>query len=321
MIIVEGPDGSGKTSIIERLRHQRRHLKALRSGIGSEGTGNWGGDDEAPIAYARKILEARDEEYINPPGSDSYGTRIAFDRFHLSEWVYGPLLRGASGISFNEMILVRRLLRALGVQVILCLPPYARTLANVMKEGRERPPYQTVEFLREAYNRFQNVLPRLVADIVFDYTRDTDRALMMPSPGRYLPDGMVGTPGARYMIVGEFSTAALDLPFFSMQNSSGYLNEALWSAGYGEHEMMFANVLTKDGEPRDLRQMLGHLNVTPEIIIALGVEARTQFYRQGINHVPIFTVPHPAFWQRFHSGDANDYVFQLRQVREATQPA
>jgi thymidylate kinase len=95
MIIVEGPDGSGKTTTIQRLGYERRQLKALRQGIGSEGANpkGWGGDDPALLAYTKKVREAQQDEMANPPGSDAYGTLIAFDRFHLSEAAYAPILR------------------------------------------------------------------------------------------------------------------------------------------------------------------------------------------------------------------------------------
>jgi thymidylate kinase len=163
MIIIEGPDGSGKTTLINRLNFDRRRLKSIRGGVGGtrfngsgDGVAGWGGNDPALLAYTRKVIEA--------------GTApIAYDRFHLSERVYGPILRAKQELSDGDLELLTAFLRETRVKVVMCLPPLAVSLANVMQNGRERPHYQTEEFLQEAYAEFERLAPW--ATIVYDYTR------------------------------------------------------------------------------------------------------------------------------------------------------
>jgi thymidylate kinase len=172
MIIVEGPDGSGKTTTIQRLGYQRRQLKALRQGLGSEGANpkGWGGDEPAMLAYTRKVMEARFEER-SAQAVWTKAAPIAFDRFHLSEVAYAPILRpDRVEIHDGELEMLTRLLRHHKVPVILCLPPFSVTLNNVTKEGRERPSYQTEGFLHQAYKAFELLAP--YATIVYDFTRD-----------------------------------------------------------------------------------------------------------------------------------------------------
>jgi len=145
LIVVEGPDGSGKSTVIKNLGYDPIKFRALRTGVGAsrpdgtcgETTGDasgWAGNRPAFDAYRQQVKNAR-------PGT-------AFDRFHLSE--------------------------------IVCLPPFETTFANVTLPGRERPAFQTEEFLRRAYGMWQAVaLNHIHLPLVqiFDYTRDSAEAL------------------------------------------------------------------------------------------------------------------------------------------------
>lgn len=158
-LIVEGPDGSGKTTVIEKLGLTRRHLKSLRGGVGGTTQEGWGGTDHAAVAYIRQLIDAPD------------GT--AFDRFYLSELVYGPILRGQSAISETDVDLVRRVACLMGILTVVCLPSFETTFKNVTTLGRERPSYQTPEFLQTAYDGWKRVLNFRTEDvIIFNYETD-----------------------------------------------------------------------------------------------------------------------------------------------------
>lgn len=163
MIIVEGPDGSGKTELISRLNHERRSLKSVTGGIGGTTPKGWA-DGRPPLqAYVTKILSAATEERAGL-------TKVAYDRFHLSEVVYGPILRGKQTLDEGSLHTLNDYLRGQRIPVILCLPSFHTTFANVMREGRERPSYQTMEFLRQAYDEFTKMAPW--ATHIFNYEAD-----------------------------------------------------------------------------------------------------------------------------------------------------
>lgn len=117
LIVVEGPDGSGKTTLIENLRHtSKRYFGIARM--------------QGPPNSLDDLLRA-----LNWLGHSSKSSLpIICDRHPLiSERIYGPLLRGTDyvekGIPGNG-----RILRALVDRVIYCRPPNKVILEGVRKE-------------------------------------------------------------------------------------------------------------------------------------------------------------------------------------------
>lgn len=156
MVIIEGPDGSGKSTLIKHLGLDPLWMGGVRvrtpEGVRSVD----------PQLSVPEQLYGQIENWLGKP--------IAFDRFHLSEHVYGPLLRGQEEVTLDHLDVLGGVLRKHSVPVILCLPPLNVAYDNVVREGRPRPAYQTDEFLRRAYDRFSFLQPW--ATIVYDFTRD-----------------------------------------------------------------------------------------------------------------------------------------------------
>lgn len=163
MIIIEGPDGSGKSMLISRLKHTRRSYKSINGGVGGDTAKGWANKRPAMVAYVDEVLRQQHQELVDLQPT-------AFDRFHISEVVYGPMLRGQQTIDETDLEKINQFLRLKRVPVILCLPPFGYTFHNVRIEGRDRPAYQTYDFLKTAYDRFQTLAP--YATLVFDYTKD-----------------------------------------------------------------------------------------------------------------------------------------------------
>lgn len=321
MIIVEGPDGSGKSTFIQNIKARSKKYRALRGGQGGTGAdgscaktdSGWGGTLEAPIAYAKAIIASQAE------GVD------ALDRFHLSEVVYGPMLRGESGINPTEVKILQRLLLARDIPSVVCLPPFPITKANVATPGRERPAFQTDKFLWSAYSKWASVaFSGKHHALVYDYTRVPD-----PEPwllAQYVPGAeilnraIVGSPCAKYLFVGERSTLPVDLPFFSTRGAAGELNNAVWEAGFRESEMAFVNALDTKGHTNPLTQ----LPLTVSHVIALGQTARDAVQSQLgrdvgkqtlTGRLKIHQMKHPQFWKRVHARQSNEHVQQLHALR------
>lgn len=292
-LIIEGCDGSGKTTLINNLGLPHRvHLKAMRGGVGGSTAAGWGGQDEAPTAYAKQILGA-------PEGT-------AFDRFYLSELVYGPLLRGTSDVTTEETILVDRVLRAQVVQTILCVPPFTTTLRNVQQEGRERPSYQTLPFLRSAFAGFLS-LAEAHRVVRYNYLQDLVplRENLEAGDMCRLPAQVIGSPGAKYLIV---TTDNLFLPLLSMQDpSAAMINQALWYAGIREEDMAFTNARHWTAHSRGLR---GALLASTQTVIAVGLEAYHAVQRDIMEANHVMAVPDRGF---------TTMVQTLRTIRDMTE--
>lgn len=100
IIIIEGPDGSGKTTLAKKLSKQTGYPLVHRSAPKS--------DDEKTAMkemYLRCIREGAD---------------AIFDRCWYSEMVYGPIMRDASVISYPNMYALEKRLTDHGALIIYC---------------------------------------------------------------------------------------------------------------------------------------------------------------------------------------------------------
>lgn len=108
MILIEGPDGVGKTVLARRLTDMYamnpvRHLTSR--------------DRDKPV-----------REYL----TEAVAYRGVYDRLHLSEAVYGTVLRGVSSLNHEDMRVITAAIRATGGLVVVVLPTevdYVRMLA------------------------------------------------------------------------------------------------------------------------------------------------------------------------------------------------
>jgi hypothetical protein len=282
-IIVEGPDGAGKTTLVNALRQR---LSCLRY------------HHEGPPPKEGSILR-------------HYGSLIAtkddtiFDRAHFGELVYGPLLRGQSGLESRDMVMMRRLTRGLGVISILCLPPWEVCRTNT----ETRSEYLSAQQRDSAYWRWT----RLVGEFthVYDYTIADG---LLP-PLECLPSlntGFIGSPEAKYVFVGERSNDPSPLTFFGYENSSGYLHEAITRAGFAEKDICFTNALLPDGSPNPNLTNPG-FGYDAYVYIALGTVAAKACSKKRL---AAYHVPHPQYWKRFHHHDMTAYVDMLKGAQE-----
>jgi hypothetical protein len=287
-VILEGPDGSGKTTLARRLCHS---LKLAYHHEGPPPT-----NVPALEHYARLLAEAK--------------RPTLFDRLHLGELVYGPLLRGASRLSNRDVRLLNRIIRGSGSTMVICGPPLETCLRNI--RGRNEL-IKDEAVLREAYDRWRSVSDTWpVNSIRYDYSAPCPSTLRFDWDA--LPDGVVGDPFASLLLIGEQPNGDLDLPFFGAAHSSLYLDEVVQRAGITESRLAFTNALSASGQVRDLAFIVSQM---PRLktVVALGRVAEAQCARQ---HLPPFVavkaLPHPQFRKRFHAARTDEYVQMFREV-------
>lgn len=118
MFIVEGPDGAGKTTLIQRLQKELKFDVMPRPCTSDQGVD--------PSSLANWV----NEDLSRPVHSGGF-----YDRYPLiSEPIYGPLIRGQVATRFDDVKwFMDRLtmLQARNPVIVYCLPPRAEVLKNV----------------------------------------------------------------------------------------------------------------------------------------------------------------------------------------------
>lgn len=131
IIILEGPDGSGKTTLANKLAEQTGYDVVHMSMPKSE---------EEKVKMFSMYKQALEE-------SDN----VIFDRCWYSEMAYGPVMRGASYISHNNMYELENILAKKGAIVIYCKDNPKTLWSRCMRRGED---YVTKfrSFLEICYN-------------------------------------------------------------------------------------------------------------------------------------------------------------------------
>jgi thymidylate kinase len=146
VIILEGPDGGGKTTLASWL-HNTHGYVIVKTGPPGPGDVN--------AAYTAVLNAA-----IGRPD------KTVFDRLHLGEAIYGPLLRGVDRMGADGLALIEQIIADNNVQLIICCPPW-----NVLVDGwRAKDDLLKNESqLRTVYNRYVEEAKRLKL-AVYDWT-------------------------------------------------------------------------------------------------------------------------------------------------------
>lgn len=162
-VIVEGVDGSGKTTLCERLAQT---YNAEYAHVGP------------PREYMTPFAEHLEYALL----SNDYG-RIIFDRFHLGCFAYGPIFRpkkdveGIGDFYRADWALLERIFYD-HCLLVLCDPGWDTVEHNVTQKGGSGPfpEYeQDLKKLHEVHRRFKLAREHSeLRSIVYDYTEDVD---------------------------------------------------------------------------------------------------------------------------------------------------
>lgn len=295
VIILEGPDGGGKTilaqSLVEKYGFKYEHEGPPEP--------SWSSD----CLFRHYVMTLYKAQHSRQP--------VVLDRHYLGETIYGPVMRDRSLLTDNQVTLIERIVRAGGTRVVLCLPHWDNVLRNwLAKKGQdyvdksERLHTIYKMYHAEAIDGHDGLLER------YDYTRTKDfKVYSRPE----LPPWVIGSPIADILLVGERVNTRItrtDWAFFASNGSSGYLNRVIREAGLTEVRIALMNAYPPNkAEFKELEPVIRRLPLLRRVV-CLGREASRACQIQGIKHTSLH---HPSYIKRFNL-DRADYVKQLREA-------
>ena len=162
MIIVEGPDGAGKTTLVKEIVDQ------FGIAIGERGTK----DRDKLWQVTRSDTYKALHNAVDPDSEIQL-----WDRLFYSEFVYWDLV-GRQKPEFNkaDRVLIPQLISALQAPLIWCLPPENEVIENTLNEGHQMAGVE--ENIKKIYQRYRNMLSDRVLIpqqpsiklMIYDYT-------------------------------------------------------------------------------------------------------------------------------------------------------
>jgi thymidylate kinase len=310
LIIVEGPDGAGKTTLIKKtFKKQSRVFKMRHHGA-------YPGEEEIAQHYMKTMWPAFTGRQA-----------IIMDRCWLAEPIYGAAFRQGQdriGVAYARM-LERVALTCRGV-VVLCLPPFsvcAKAFKARLAVGKEY--LDSVPTLRKVYDGYeylhhQRVHSCALPIVKYDWRKAVTGLnglydyMELHRPARNMgPGAGHWAPGEVVLLVGERLSPGVRAGFppfvsFTRAGCSAWLAEQLHTGGILERQLYWVNALGKGGRPIDPTFVAG---LKPKRIIALGEVAAGWCRASG--HA-FDSAPHPQYWKRFKSSEPYQLINMLKEV-------
>ncbi len=283
-LILEGPDGAGKTTLAEQLGGEMWH----HSFYPDAKEGFW--------ETCKSIIS----------------NVQTVDRLYYSELVYSPIHRQIQQRYGARTRMFDRLIWASGRVIVHARPGY-ETCHKAWASGREEmvKDVQVFQAIYEAYGQLRWNTPTVEYDWTKTSLRDLKEQLAAAADNMAVNAG----PGIGHfkkgniLIVGDQANdpvIGVDLPFVHWGNSSAWLAEKLDASGISESELYWVNCKNMMGDlimPHFVEELM------PRAVVALGEDAARWC---SMADVPCFTVEHPQYWKRFRNSDPYPLVNYLR---------
>lgn len=290
LVIIEGCDKSGKTTLAKKLSDKLKwpicHFSAP-------------GDDPAE-EYAKFAKQQGD---------------FICDRFFVGELVYGPLLRNKNSMSSLEIKTIERICRLNGNLLIHMDLDYSVIEKRFKALGDDNV---SIGENWEAYQRFKEIIScrnlsllKIQNEKQIDVNFIIEKAMQIKIKADSIKPYVTGIGtiiGRKIVFVGDKlnpKSTRFNVPFDGGP-ASEYLCTAMSLAGVSENFVYLTNADTLGYiEIRTLKS----LGATQ--FIALGTEANKQLERLGIKHKKI---DHPQYWNRFHHNKVDNYAKMLKSA-------
>lgn len=150
IIIIEGADGAGKTTLAEKIKAQTGYMMLHRTQPKNE-------EDK------KRMMD----EYIQVIKA---GKNCILDRSWYSEMVYGPVMRDASTITYPQMYELERLLAKNGALVIYCTAPEATLWKRCLTRGEDYvTQLETFHEICKGFDQLMYDVPHHIPVLTYEY--------------------------------------------------------------------------------------------------------------------------------------------------------
>lgn len=295
-LIMEGVDGGGKSTLVEKLisllDDRGLTVDSLHRGV-----------PERPVLDEYQL----DVEDYRP----GQGRAILADRWHWGDLVYGELYRGESYLGEAGFRFVELFLRSRGAVTILIENDVSEIRRRLVERGED---YLQLDHIGRVIEHYQRVFRDSVTGAIV--TREPDPEAVIKH-GEFWANSTadlapfptyIGGRSPRVLLVGDKrgDPSTPSLTAFrptTRGNSAQFLLEALPAKLWKEVGLCNAN------EETDLPALVEVLAQPP--VIALGHEASKALRSCGIEHA---AVPHPQKVRRFHHAQKIQYGWLIESV-------
>lgn len=320
MIIVEGPDNVGKSTLIKQLIELDPSLRVLHRDRYWPSRG-----ESIATSYLRALVPTEGDRTAHNNG-------IA-DRMFASECIYGALFRDGCRMTDGEHFAIRNVLNSYDAIAVHCDAPDETILENW--KSREQL-YDDPLLIARAYRqRFAEIFAtnalmrydwtsphalQMRKDIIALHHAKREKMRRALAWWSAMPYGVGQLRHPRVILIGESSSpqAKTSVPF-----ANGPAGDFLaWTIA--RTQRIVGDWLARDiyvtnaekGTQQDaaiLREELAFLvHPTRTVVITLGREAERmlEYVRPSLSKQPvaITNLPHPMFWRRFHWENRREYV-------------
>jgi hypothetical protein len=320
LVICEGTDGGGKSTLAEALKEEWSHYhwaseplelaRVIHTGPPPDPTADVFADYEMPFEKEPLKSEVLSDKHL-----------VILDRWHLGDRIYGPKYRGFARYTEAGLLHTEMMLNSLGAVKVICSPPLSIVQKRVVNRGDD---YIDIEDLPRIYAEYiehgerygyyffgmqdsQLIVQHLLNDASYKTTNACE--LYDVSAGTYtgalFPDIIIagdqlgGTPEL------QLKRGGFTRPFTpnSPATSCEWLMSAIYQTGF-LNIIGLVNVNHPGVDAGKLAQLRPHASW-----VALGAAASTTLSYHKIKHQRI---SHPSYARRFRHAYHDEYARQLK---------
>ncbi|KKL88115.1 hypothetical protein LCGC14_1927970 [marine sediment metagenome] len=292
-IVVEGCDGSGKTTLIRVLRD---HF-------------HW------PVVH---VVQPHNPDILQMMRLIECSP-VIFDRFHWSPVVYGEALREGPELTPYDLWALDGMLMNRGFINVYCETDINTMLRNNVKEEQLWEAVRTKSSIKRIIHEYRMLeQTSQLTCYLYDYraeTTDTLLDLIKTMVGFEGPRGVQGHPQPTTWFVGDEradkGAKGISIPFYDVGISDQLVTGTLLHRALIENDLTWnKRVALSNSAGEDLQTVYSQLG-EPATVVALG---RVAAGRLADARIPAAYVPHPQWWRRFNHHDPNGYVKKIQEV-------